>query len=105
MVVKDPFLKKCKVKNKNFRDKDNNSALHIAVRNNSIKMVKYLLSKKNKNINAKNNKGQTSLHLACLKGNEAIINLLIQNGANINELDLKGNKPFDLLSSERYKNL
>ena len=68
-------------------------------------MVKYLLSKKNKNINAKNNKGQTSLHLACLKGNEAIINLLIQNGANINELDLKGNKPFDLLSSERYKNL
>ena len=105
MVVNDPLLKKNRIKNKNFRDKDNNSALHIAVRNNSIKMVKYLLSKKNKNINAKNNKGQTSLHLACLKGNEAIINLLIQNGANINELDLKGNKPFDLLSSERYKNL
>ena len=105
MVVKDPFLKKCKVKNKNFRDKDNNSALHIAVNNNSIKMVKYFLSKRKKNINAKNNKGQTSLHLACSNGNEDIINLLIQNGANIDALDLKGNKPFDLLSSERYKNL
>ena len=105
MVVKDPFLKKCKVKNKNFRDKDNNSALHLAVNNNSIKMVKYFLSKRKKDINAKNNKGQTSLHLACSNGNEDIINLLIQNGANIDALDLKGNKPFDLLSSERYKNL
>ena len=93
------------VKVRNYRDENFNSNLHIAVLNDSIKLVKYFLSKRKKNINAKNNKGQTSLHLACSNGNEDIINLLIQNGANIDALDLKGNKPFDLLSSERYKNI
>ena len=104
MVADDPFLKNYMIKNKNYRDDKNNSSLHIAVKNNSIKMVKYLLSKKEKNINAKNGKGQTALHIACSNENDEIINLLVLNGANINILDFQGKKPFDFLSSERTKN-
>ena len=104
MVVNDPFLKKYRIKNRNYRDSQNNSSLHIAVSNNSIKLAKYFLNKKNKNLNARNNKGQTALHIACTMGNEDMINLLLQNGANVNVLDDKGKKPFDLLPSERSKN-
>lgn len=64
--------------------------MHIAVSNNSIKLAKYFLNKKNKNLNARNNKGQTALHIACTTGNEDMINLLLQNGANVNVLDDKG---------------
>ena len=104
MIVDDPFLKKCKIKNENYRDKNNNSTLHISVHNNSIKMVKYFLGKKIKNVNVKNDKGKTALHLACTTGNEDMINLLLKNGADVNALDDQGNKPFDLISTERSKN-
>ena len=104
MIVDDPFLKKCKIKNENYRDKNNNSSLHISVSNNSMKMVKYFLGKKIKNVNVKNNKGKTALHLACTTGNEDMINLLLKNGADVNALDDQGNKPFDLISTERSKN-
>ena len=104
MIVDDPFLKKCKIKNENYRDKNNNSSLHISVSNNSMKMVKYFLGKKIKNVNVKNDKGKTSLHLACTTGNEDMINLLLKNGADVNALDDQGNKPFDLISTERSKN-
>ena len=105
MIVNDPFLKKYKIKNKNYRDRFNNSSLHIAVNNNSISMVKYFLNKKIKNLNSRNDKGQTPLHIACKLGNEEMINLLIQNGSKINVVDNAGNRPFDLLSSERTSNL
>ena len=104
MIVDDPFLKKCKIKNENYRDKNNNSSLHISVSNNSMKMVKYFLGKKIKNVNVKNDKGKTALHLACTTGNEDMINLLLKNGADVNALDDQGNKPFDLISTERSKN-
>jgi ankyrin repeat protein len=104
MIVDDPFLKKCKIKNENYRDKSNNSTLHISVSNNSMKMVKYFLGKKIKNVNVKNDKGKTALHLACTTGNEDMINLLLKNGADVNALDDQGNKPFDLISTERSKN-
>ena len=104
MVVDDPFLRKYMIKNSNYRDRRNNSSLHIAVNNNSIKMVKYLLNKKDKKVNAKNDDGQTALHLACASGKDEIINLLIRNDANINAKDSQGNKPFDLVSSERNQN-
>ena len=104
MIVDDPFLKKCKIKNENYRDKNNNSTLHISVSNNSMKMVKYFLGKKIKNVNVKNDKGKTALHLACTTGNEDMINLLLKNGADVNALDDQGNKPFDLISTERSKN-
>lgn len=101
MVVEDPFMKKYKILNKNYRDRNNNSSLQIAVRKNSIYLTKFFLNKKNRNINSRNNKGQTALHLACSNRNEDIIKLLIKNGANTSTKDLNGYKPFDYLNSEK----
>ena len=100
--VDDPFFRKVQVKNKNYRDNHNNSDLHIAVDKNSIKMVRYFLNKRNRNINTRNDQGQTALHLACSMGNEDMINLLLINGANTEILDEEGKKPFDLFA-ERSK--
>ena len=87
---------------KNYRDANFNSNLHIAVKNNSIKLVKYFLNKK-LNPNDMNNDGQTPLHFALKEGNKEIIELLIKNGADINIKDNEGKKPFDYGSKEIIK--
>ena len=96
MIINDPNLDNKLIKNKNYRDAENNSNLHIAVKNNSIELVKYFLNKRY-DLNDVNKKGQTALHLACELGNEDIINLLVENGANTQIRDNKGRKPFDIL--------
>jgi hypothetical protein len=90
------------VKVKNYRDVNFNSNLHIAVKNNSIKMVKYFLDKKI-SPNEVNQDGQTPLHFALKKGNKEIIDLLIKNGGDLNIKDNKGKKPFDYGSKEIIK--
>ena len=84
---------------RNYRDENFNSNLHIAVKNNSIKLVKYFLNKKI-SPNILNNDGQTPLHFALKEGNKDIIDLLIKNGADINIKDKEGKKPFDYGSKE-----
>ena len=102
MKVDNPFFKKLQIKTRNYRDNHNNSNLQISVDKSSIKMVKYFLNKRYKNLNNSNDEGKTALHLACSKGNEDIINLLLINGANTKIRDEEGNTPFDLLA-ERSK--
>ena len=87
------------IKVRNYRDANFNSNLHIAVKNNSIKLVKYFLNK-NSNPNELNKDGQTPLHLALKEGNKDIIDLLIKNGADISIKDNEGKKPFDYGSKE-----
>ena len=82
------------IKVRNYRDANFNSNLHIAVKNNSIKLVKYFLNK-NANPNEVNKDGQTPLHFALKEGNKDIIDLLIKNGSDINIKDNEGKKPFD----------
>ena len=97
MIINDPNLDNKWIKNENYRDTENNSNLHIAVKNNSFELVKYFVNKKY-DLNDVNKKGQTALHLACELGNEKIINFLVENGANVDIRDNKGKKPFDILS-------
>ena len=97
MIINDPYLEQEYIQNKNYRDTENNSNLHIAVINNSIELVKYFLNK-NYDINQINKNGQTALHLACELGYENIMNLLIEKGADINIKDNKGRKPLDIFS-------
>ena len=87
------------IKVRNYRDENFNSNLHIAVKNNSIKLVKYFLNKKI-SPNILNNDGQTPLHFALKEGNKDIIDLLLKNGADINIKDKEGKKPFDYGSKE-----
>lgn len=95
MISNDPNLEEDFIKNKNYRDSENNSNLHIAVKNNSVELVKYFISKKY-DLNDKNINGQTPLHLAIEGGNKEIIKLLIDNGADSNIKDNKGRKPIEL---------
>lgn len=48
-----------------------------------------------RSIDAKNEHGQTAVHLACMKPNVCpkILSLLIENGANVNSRDIKGDTP------------
>ena len=102
MIINDPNLEHDLIENKNYRDSENNSNLHIAVKNNSIELLKYFLNK-DYDINQINKQGQTALHLACKLGNKNIIKLLIDKGANTKIKDNEGKKPFDLLPKSKKK--
>jgi len=44
-------------------------------------------------VNAKDEKGNVAMHVACSKGNRELAELLIRSGANINLQDMHGNSP------------
>jgi hypothetical protein len=95
MIKDDPNLDSNFIKNKNYKDYNNNSNLHLAVKKNSIKLVKYFLGK-NCDVNDINKNGDTALHIACRLQNEDIIQLLLEKGADITIKNNNGKKPFDL---------
>ena len=96
MISDDPNLDNEFIKNKNFRDDENNTNLHIAVKKNSIELVKYFITKKY-DLNKRNINGETPLHLAVQGNNPEMINLLIEKGADISIMNNKGQKPLDLI--------
>lgn len=61
---------------------EDNSLLHLAVKTNNISLVKFL-EPLNFEVNAKNKKGYTPLHLAVMKAKDVnLINYLLDLGAN-----------------------
>lgn len=84
-------------KGANIKDKNKagNHALILAVSNARVtpEMIKYYTSK-GISINAANNNGETALTYAIRRGNQmpnfSLINLLAENGANINTKDKEG---------------
>ena len=97
MISNDPNLDNKCIKMENFRDSHNNSNLHIAAKNNSIKLIKYFLNKRSR-INVTNGKGETPLHIACKLGNTEMVELLINQGADTEVKDNFGRRPFDVTS-------
>ena len=92
-LLMDENNRKRKIINvRNYRDENFNSNMHIAVLNNSIKLVKYFIDK-NSNLNMTNEEGKTPLHLAMQKGNIKIIQLLMKHGADKEFKDNKGKTP------------
>lgn len=67
--------------------------LHRATKEENFTVVSELLKCGYRNIDAKNMDGQTAVHLACKLGNSKILNIIIENGANINCRDTEGNTP------------
>ncbi|WP_031548128.1 ankyrin repeat domain-containing protein [Salinicoccus luteus] len=66
----------------NFKDAQDNTALHHAVKKSNLKMVKTLLNYTEIDLNQQNNKGMTPLMLAVCQNDMDIANKLINAGAN-----------------------
>ena len=78
---------------------DQSTPLHVAVLNNYIKTAKLLIDKK-ADVNAKNSRGHTPLHLV---SDAEIAKLLIENGADVNAKDNKGQTVCDTVSLDKVK--
>ena len=77
-------------------DKSSTSYTHLqwAVIYGKVNITKRLLNK-NVNINQNDNARRTALHLACLKSNIEIVEMLIKGGAEVNSLDIFRYTPLD----------
>lgn len=69
------------------------STLMSATANNDIEGVKFFSEAGPSVINQRNKGGATSLHIACREGNFDIVQILIENGANVNVVDNEGWSP------------
>ncbi len=81
--------------NYKFKNKFNNSFLHLAAKGGLIKWLKLLLDK-GLNIDQKNNDGWAPLHFAVLSGDIKTIDYLIKRKCNKNILTLRGENPFNI---------
>ncbi|CAK58167.1 unnamed protein product (macronuclear) [Paramecium tetraurelia] len=76
--------------NINCQDGNQNSALHIAVKNGNIQLVQALIYKQI-NLEIENSEKMTSLILASYHGNVELFQILINSGAQVNHQDIYGN--------------
>ncbi|UIP92743.1 ankyrin repeat domain-containing protein [Wolbachia endosymbiont of Anopheles demeilloni] len=68
--------------NINYTFDDQNTLLHIAARNDLVKIAE-LLIKKGGNVNTADQDGFTPLHCATINGHEEIVELLLEKRANV----------------------
>ena len=79
----------------NAQDEYGVSALHNVMCEEQIETISFLIAN-GANMNIKNNRGISPLHLVCYKENAE---LLIEAGADINQLDNQGNSPLHIQAS------
>lgn len=75
------------------RSHGNTNLLHRAVMKNNHIIVSELLKCGYRNVDAKNQDGQTAVHLAALHADEPILQLLINAGVNVNCMDTDNYMP------------
>jgi ankyrin repeat protein len=87
--------------------KDNFSLLHLAVVHGQEKYLQKLLNFDVyiKSVDDRDKSGRTSLYIACQDGNEKIVNLLLQSGANVNIAANNGSTPLHAASLNSYVTL
>jgi len=74
----------------NNKDKNvGNSILHFAIIKEYLNIINFLLQYENININIKNYNNETPLHYACIANNLNIVKVLLEEGANPNNINLQ----------------
>ncbi|KAF2361846.1 Ankyrin repeat-containing domain [Trinorchestia longiramus] len=73
------------------------NALHLAVQKDDVLAVQNLLKSGYRQVDARNKKGQTAIHIACLNGNELIIEELLKANAKLKVIDSNGLSPMHYL--------
>ena len=69
----------------NTRNERGDHALHVALREDSIKAVNFLLSQRSVKVESRNAQGESPLMIAAIKGQLEPAKLLIQRGAEVNK--------------------
>ncbi len=90
-----PILYTSRNPNLNTQDRDGNTALIWAAKNNNFEMLHALITKPGININAQNNDGDSALIITANNGNLDIVKTLIENGATVN---IRNNNGFTALT-------
>jgi len=93
--------------NPELKDREGNTALHLA---STTKIVELLISSSSVDVNARNNRAQTKLHLVCGAPSDMAYNMMLKllqtrkaggvekKVVKIDQIDKKGNAPVHLLA-------
>jgi hypothetical protein len=84
----------------NVQNRKGRTALHIAVQNDQISLVRLLLGKGSAAIALQDNKGFNALHFAVEKGSVECVRLLLEKGADAKVRNKEGHSAIDL--AEHY---
>ena len=82
--------------NVNLVDFGGNTALHLASANGFIDVVKYLVNDLHCDINPKNKSQSTPLSWAAFNGQKAVVEFLLEKGADFDTKNVNGKKPSEL---------
>ncbi len=82
--------------NVNLVDFGGNTALHLASANGFIDIVKYLVNDLHCDINPKNKSQSTPLSWAAFNGQKAVVEFLLEKGADFDTKNINGKKPSEL---------
>jgi len=82
-------IKEEKIKKEKERKKHIIAEFFKSVNAGELKNVESLIPQIG-DVNVRNSKGKTALHIACLSGRSKMVELLLKNGANVNIIDQSG---------------
>jgi len=89
----------------NQTNNNGKNALHFAIEQDHINSVAILLNAAGVDINSQTIYGFTPLHYAALKGNEKIISILLEAGADVNLVNYKSQRAIDVTDNPSCKKI
>jgi len=75
--------------------------VHLAAENGNIELLEFLLNLGGSiDINIKDDKDYSAIHIAVLSGNLKFIKVLLEKGVNVNEMNYNGNTPLHIAAKK-----